>query len=183
MKDNDDTVGLLRLPKDPNFDPATIDPRSSRFWANSLIKRVESADPANVQQMAASQLEILTAYYQVALAQSRRSFWWALGISGLGSLFFFAAVAYSLKTEVTLSAVVPLLAGAIVQVVAGIVFWLYGKTTSQLSDFSKSLEMLQRYVLANSICEHIGDKGEQDKARAALVQEISRPQTIAEKSA
>jgi hypothetical protein len=90
------------------------------------------------------------------------------------------AVVFALKTGLALSAIVPSLAGAIVQVVADIVFGLYRTTTSQLSGFSKSLEMLQRYLLAYSICERI-DGAEQNKARAALVQEIAQPQTAAEK--
>jgi hypothetical protein len=42
------------------------------------IERLSSADTKNVQQIAVSQLELLAAYHQVALAQSRRSFFWAL---------------------------------------------------------------------------------------------------------
>jgi len=74
--------------------------------------------------------------------------------------------------------VIPLLSGAIVEIVAGIVFMLYGKTTSQLSSFHSRLEVLQRYLLANSLCESL-DGDERNKARAALIQEISRPQVDA----
>jgi len=153
--------------------PSTWSFLSTDVSLSSPIQRLESADAGNVQQIAASQLEILTAYYKAALAQSRLSFLVALVASVVGLIFFIAAVVFALKTGLTLGAIVPLTAGAIVQVVAGIVFWLYGTTTSQLSGFSKSLEMLQRYLLANSICEHI-DGEERNKARAALVQEISR---------
>src|SRR5262249_26500103 len=97
------------------------------------INRIGTADPANVQQIAASQLELLAGYHQIALAQSRRSFFWALVGSGVGLIFFVAAVAFALATGITLAAVVPLLSGAVVEVVAGIVFVLYGKTTAQLS--------------------------------------------------
>lgn len=137
------------------------------------IDRLGKADPANVQQIAALQLEMLTEYHQIALTQSRRSFFWALVGSGIGLFFFVAAVGFALATGIA-TALVPLISGAVVEVVAGIVFVLYGKTTSQLSSFHSRLEVLQRYLLANSICESL-EGAERNKARAALIQEISRP--------
>jgi hypothetical protein len=144
------------------------------------LERLESADPANVQQVAVSQLELLTHFYHLVLAQSRRSFLWALVGSGIGLVFFVVAVFFALTTGVTLSAVVPLLSGAIVQLVAGVVFWLYARTTSQLSNFHSRLDALQRYLLANSICEGL-DGEDKNKARAELIREIARPQTAVEK--
>jgi hypothetical protein len=94
------------------------------------------------------------------LAQSRR-------------IFFHGSV-FCAATGVTLAASVRLFSSAVVEVVAGIVFVLYGKTTIQLNGFHSRLEVLQRYLLANSLCETL-DGDERSKARAALIQEISRP--------
>jgi hypothetical protein len=139
------------------------------------INRISQAEPGDVQKIAASQLQLLRAYHEIALAQSRRSFFWALLGAGVGLAFFVSAVTYALITGLTAAAVVPLLSGAIVEVVSGIVFYLYGRTTAQLSTFHSRLEILQRYLLANSLCETLeGD--ERSKARIALIQEISRPQ-------
>jgi hypothetical protein len=49
----------------------------------------------------------------------------------------------------------------------------YRKTTVQLSDFLSRLETLQRYVLANSICEGLPEGDERNKARAELIREIA----------
>jgi len=155
----------------------------SDFWDNiadsniensiirDSIQRIGAADPANVQLIAASQLELLAGYHQIALAQSRRIFFWALVVSGVGLIFLVAAVVSVLPTGVAF------LAGATVEIVAGIVFVLYGKATAQLSSFHSRLEVLQRYLLANSLCEAL-DGEDRNKARAALIQEISRPQKI-----
>jgi hypothetical protein len=88
--------------------------------------------------------------------------------------FFAGAVVFALLSTVT-AASVPLIAGAIVEVISGVMFYLYGKTSSQLSAFHTSLEVLQRYLLANSICENL-DGEARNTARAALIQEISRGQ-------
>jgi hypothetical protein len=115
----------------------------------------------------------LAGYHQIALAQSRRSFFWAIIGAGVGLLFFLSAVAFALLTSATANALIPLLSGAIVEVVAGVVFFLYGRTTDQLSRFHSRLETLQRYLLANSICESLEGE-DRAKARVSLIQEISR---------
>jgi uncharacterized protein YjbI with pentapeptide repeats len=143
------------------------------------IARLGIADTKNVQQIAASQLELLTAYHQAALGQSNRSFYWALIGSGIGLLLFIFAVGIALLTgpsTSSLASIVPLIAGAVVNVVSGIVFVLYGKTSTQLSAFHSRLEELQRYLLANSICESLTER-ERDKARGALIVVISRAST------
>ena len=116
-------------------------------------------------------------YHQSALAQSRRIFFWALVGSGVGLIFFLAAVAFALATGSALAALISLLSGATVEIVAAIVFGLCGKTTVQLSSFHSRLEVLQRYILANSVCEAL-DGDDRNKSRAALIQAISRPQVV-----
>ena len=131
------------------------------------IQRIGAADPANVQLIAALQMEVLAGYHQIALAQSRRIFFWALVGSGVWVIFLFAAVAKALPIEIAF------LSGAILEIIAGIVFVLYGKTIPQLSSLHRRLEDLQRYLLANSLCEAL-DGDDRNKARAALIQEITR---------
>jgi hypothetical protein len=136
------------------------------------IARLSKTDPRDVQGIAASQLELLAAYHQIVLAQSRRSFFWAVIGSGLGLLFFIAAVTFALVNGVTVASIFPLISGAVVEVVSGVVFYLYGQTAAQLSNFHNSLEVLQRYLLANSLCETL-DGDERSKARAGLIRVIS----------
>jgi hypothetical protein len=137
------------------------------------IERIYQAGPGDVQKIAASQLELMSGYHQIALIQSRRSFFWALVSASVGLIFFMGAIGFVLHTGNALAAVIPVISGAVVEVIAGIMFFLYGKTTTQLSDFHRRLEVLQRYLLANSICESLeGD--ERNKTRAELIREIMR---------
>ena len=87
--------------------------------------------------------------------------------------FFIIAAGFALSEKNALGATLAAISGAVVEIVAGIVFYLYGKTTSQLGDFHGRLERLQRYLLANSICESLGET-ERDKVRADLIREIAQ---------
>ena len=136
------------------------------------IERLSIADPQDVQEIAAVQIGLLDVYRREALRQSKLSFWVALCGSVAGLALFVAAVAISLLHGLQLASVVPLVAGAVVEIVSGVVFYLYAQTSSQLSAFHSRLEVLQHYMLANSICESLSET-ERDKARAALIGEIS----------
>lgn len=138
------------------------------------IDSLSKADTGNVQQIAASQISLMNGYYEMALAQSRKSFNWALTGAGVGLIFFMAAAGFSIWEQSNITAtIIPVITGAVVEVISGIVFFLYGKTTAQLGDFHSRLQVLQRYLLANSICESLDDT-EKNKARAELIREIAR---------
>ena len=160
-----------------------IDPHDIQLWANANWRNVfynslqglENASPGNVQEIAASQIGMLATYHEIALAQSRRSFWWALVGSGVGLVFLVAAVILALITG-ALSSVISALSGVAFEAVSGLVFWLYGRTSSQLSSFHSTLDQTQRYLLANSICESLTGE-ERNRARAELIRAIARPRT------
>jgi hypothetical protein len=97
-----------------------------------------------------------------------------LGIARLGGrvLLFVIAVGVALG-GLRLASIVPLIAGAVVNVISGIVFVLYSRASTQLSAFYTRLDVLQRYLLANSICESLTEE-QKDKSRAELIGEISR---------
>jgi hypothetical protein len=110
--------------------------------------------PANeFQKVAAAFIELLTAYYEEVLGQSRRSFVWALVAAGVGLLFFLGAAAFILIADLGQAAVVSLIGGALVEVIAGINFHLYEKASEQLSEFHGRLDQTGKFMLANSVCE------------------------------
>jgi hypothetical protein len=146
---------------------------SNRINFGSVIKSIASTKTNDVQGSAASQIALLIGYHEMALEQSKRSFNWALLGAGIGLLFFVGASAISILQENTSGAFITVISGAVVEIVAGVVFYLYGKSTIQLGDFHGRLETLQRYLIANSICESLQGEG-RDKVRAELIREIAK---------
>ncbi len=71
-------------------------------------------------------------------------------VSAAGLALLSVAVLFSLLHGHTMASIVPQ-----VEVVSGLVFYLYGKTSSQLSAFHSRIEVLQRHPLANTICERL----------------------------
>jgi len=136
------------------------------------IDQLVEADTGDIQKVAASQIGLLTGFYNAVLAQARRSFNWALIAAGTGLVFFIGAVVFLLTIQSSSIATISVIGGAIVEVIAGVNFYLYNKTTAQLAEFHQRLERTQRFLLANSIAESLENEQKQE-TRAALVRTIA----------
>ena len=140
----------------------------------AALGNVAKADPSNIQEVAAAQLALSTKYYENALLQARQSFRVALGSASLGLLFFLASIAIALFKNNVNAATISAIGGGIVEVISGLNFWLYGRTSAQLDIFHVRLEQTQRYLLANSICTSLAGEA-RSKATSDLVHTVSQP--------
>jgi hypothetical protein len=133
---------------------------------------VASADPGNIQEVAASQLLLTNNYYRSVLRQARQSFAAAVAAAGAGLIFFAGAVLVLLASDALEAAVISALGGVVVEIISGLNFWLYSYASSQLDAFHLRLERTQHFLLANSVCESLS-VNERDRVRARLVEQIA----------
>jgi hypothetical protein len=140
------------------------------FYA--LKEELSQAQPGDVQKIAASEIGLLRDYYQDALVHVKRSFIWALVAAVIGLFFFIGAIIFLLATQNRDVAIISVISGAIVEVISGVNFYLYGKTAEQIKYFHRPLEQTQRFLLANSVCESLDGEIKQ-KTRAQLVATIA----------
>lgn len=153
--------------------PAQQEPISK--VAGAVLKQFNEAksDKDEVKSIASSQIGLLSKFYDLSLDQAGRSFRWALIASIIGLLFFMAAIAFQLWGEGGSELpMITLIGGALIEFIAGINFYLYGKTLSQLTLFQGRLEVTQRFLLANSLCNKLGDD-HRDDTRAALIAQLA----------
>jgi hypothetical protein len=136
------------------------------------LEKLSNVNVAEVQKVVASQLDIMSVYHYLVQEQAKKSFLWALIAGGIGLIFFIAAVSFILFTQIDNAAIISVVSGALIEVISGINFYLYSKTSSQLAEFQSRLDVTQRFLLANSVCEGlVGDT--KNQARAKLVEAIS----------
>jgi hypothetical protein len=140
--------------------------------SEAAIQEASTVDPSNIQEVAASQLSISNSYYAGVLAQARSSFVAAITAASVGALFFLSTVLISVLFRQTAGAVLSGIGGAIVEVIAGLNFWLYSKASAQLDAFHFRLETMQRFLIANSICLNVGAELRAE-TMAELVREIA----------
>ena len=144
--------------------PGAIDALKS---ACASIAKVPLNEP---HQLAAKLWELSIDYFDIVRKQAQHSFRSALGFSILGTIFFFFALILMMRNQVPFSRLT-LMAGVIVQVISAINFYLYAKTARQFAAFHACLERANRFLLANSLCEQLGNS--KDGMRAELIRIIA----------
>ncbi len=128
-----------------------------------------STQSGNTEKIAASQIKLLTSYYSLVLNQAQRSFTWALIWAFIGVLSFIASGVFLLVNHLNEIAYISVIGGAIIEIISGINFYLYNKSSSQLAEFHTRLDATQRILLANTICEKIeGDLKQETRSQLAL---------------
>ena len=137
------------------------------------FEQVAKADPDNIQEVAASQLNLSSRYYESVLLQARQSFRVALVSAAVGSAFFLAAVVIAIVEKNLNAATISSIGGAIVETISGLNFWLYGRTASQLDVFHIRLEQTQRYLLAFSMSRSLPEKDRQGPL-SELIKTVSK---------
>lgn len=141
--------------------------------AEKSIERLSTIKKDDVKGTAASQIELLSRFYDLSLSQAQRSFRWALAASMVGLGFFLVAIMLMSTHKETADAA--LIGGGIIQFISGVNFYLYNKTLSQLTLFQGRLETTQRFLLANSLTESLGDEI-RDITRAKLIDQLATSQ-------
>ena len=141
------------------------------------LKRLSESKLRDVPEVVANQLELMFIYHQLVQNQAQLSFRWALVAAGVGLLFLLSAVGIILLQNRQDAAVISLIAGSLVEVISGINFYLYRKTSTQLGDFQGRLDITQRYLLAYSFIQNMENDHKQDTLKE-LVYEIAGIQSI-----
>ena len=99
----------------------------------------------------------------------------------VGLAFFLMAIVFMIWQQSGELATITMIGGALIEFIAGVNFYLYGKTLTQLSLFQGRLEVTQRFLLANSLCESLGEAW-RDPTRARLINQLTTRYPLADYS-
>ena len=116
--------------------------------------------------------EMILNYYADVRLQAQQSFRAALAVATVGVLFFGYAVWVGMSSGTARPAYISAGAGALIQVISGINFYLYARAARQFGAFHVCLERTNRFLLANSLCEKL-DAPYRDEMRAELTRLVA----------
>jgi uncharacterized membrane protein YgdD (TMEM256/DUF423 family) len=150
-------------------------PKTQQAQVEGLVAQTAKlADvPSNeTQQIFEVTTQMLNLHYTNGLTQARMAFRWALIAAIAGVVIFLGAIVFLVFKESTQIASIGAIGGAIVEAIAGLNFYLYGKTSEQLAGHRLSLDETQRILLANSIIPDM-EQENRDKERAKLISALT----------
>jgi uncharacterized membrane protein (UPF0136 family) len=139
-----------------------------------LCKEVEVT--TTVHGAASLLLQTSLGYYRDIQKQARKSFLFAVLAAVVGVVFFGYAVLHDMPTATPANYIgnnsVSLIAGALMEVVAAVNFYLYAEVIRQSSGFHVALERTHRLLIANALCKDLNTR--KDEMRMELIRLIAK---------
>jgi hypothetical protein len=113
----------------------------------------------------------LREYYVINKQQARNSFSAALFISILGFLLFAGGVVVSYFYRIPNVIQYSTISGTIVEIIAGLFFWLYSKAITQINLFHSSLLKTEKFLTAIQLVDKISSENK-DKMYTFIINKI-----------
>lgn len=160
---------LIQSPEynDPDigFDEDDVSPEERPMTPPRPVRAIK----ANIQEKGGSQLQLINHYRRNVLQQAHQSFLLALIAAGIGLVFFISAVSFLVLRQPETISITSLISGSLVEVISGINFYLYGRTSRQLDSFHMYLDRTCRFMASESTCEHITNIELRDRTLSKLI--------------
>ena len=115
---------------------------------------IEKDNDTDVIKLMSHSLLELKEYYTINKQQARKSFWAALIMSVLGFLVFVVGIAAMIFYDKDVY-VYSMISGSLVEVIAGLFFYLYNRSMQQINIFFGSLLDTQRYLTSIQLVDKI----------------------------
>lgn len=115
--------------------------------------KIDNAENDNVLEIMLKNVKELREYYVISKQQARKSFSAALFICFFGICIYLLGIIAFVWFEKDIS-IISVISGTVVEVIAGLFFWLYKEATKQLSIYHQRLGATERYLIVyQMICE------------------------------
>nr|DAK54101.1 MAG TPA: Nodulin-21-like protein [Caudoviricetes sp.] len=110
----------------------------------------KKTDDKNVLNMMMDNVSELREYYVISKQQARRSFSAALFICFLGIFIYLLGIIAYIVLDKNIS-IISVISGTVVEVIAGLFFWLYREATKQLGVYHQRLGSTEKYLTVMQI--------------------------------
>lgn len=136
-------------------------------------------DKNDVLRLMIKNVAELREYYVINKQQARNSFSAALFISILGFFLFASGIILS-YTSTANANVIPYttIGGAVVEIIAGLFFWLYSKAIKQINIFHTSLQSTEKFLTAIQLVDKVSEDKRDDTYKEIITKIISFNFTI-----
>lgn len=115
---------------------------------------IENNENDNVLELMLKNVKELREYYVISKQQARKSFSAALFICFFGIFIYVLGIISVMIFDKNIS-VISIIGGTVVEVIAGLFFWLYREATKQLSIYHQRLGSTEKYLTVIQIIREL----------------------------
>ena len=118
---------------------------------------IENNENDNVLELMLKNVRELREYYVISKQQARKSFSAALFICFFGIFIYVLGIISFMVFDKDIS-VISIIGGTVVEVIAGLFFWLYREATKQLSIYHQRLGSTEKYLTVIQIIKEMPEE-------------------------
>lgn len=139
------------------------DMKAAQDAADISRSQLQSSDK-DVISLMINNVSELREYYVISKRQANRAFTSTLLVCILGFIIFIVGIVTAALTEQEL-ALYTTISGCVVEVIAGLFFWLYKNTMKQLNLYHERLGCTEKYLTAMQLVENMSDERKNETYR------------------
>lgn len=132
--------------------------------------QMSSTESDNVLELMLKNVKELREYYVISKQQARKSFSAALFICFFGIVIYVLGIGSYIFFDKDIS-IISIISGTVVEVIAGLFFWLYREATNQLAIYHQRLGSTEKYLTVIQIIKEMPES-EQIEAFKNLIMAI-----------
>lgn len=142
-----------------------IDEKKEEASVKAAIEAVNiSSENDNILALMLKNVKELREYYVISKQQARKSFSAALFICFFGIVIYLIGIMSVVVLNKDIS-VISLVGGTVVEVIAGLFFWLYREATKQLSVYHQRLGLTEKYLMAYQMIDEVPEEHRYEEQR------------------
>ena len=126
-----------------------------------FISEAKESKQKNVLNMMIDNVSELREYYVISKQQARKSFSAALFICFFGIIIYLIGIIAYLVLNKDIS-IITIIGGTVVEVIAGLFFWLYREATKQLGIYHQRLGSTEKYLTVIQIIKEMPEDKQSD---------------------
>ena len=160
---------MIRALKKPSSDDGGVE---------SLLRHCDDiarTSPDNIQEIASLIQKMIIDYYKDVRRQATFAFGAAFVLELIAVGFFLYAANKAINASGIQTAALSAISGLLIQIMTAIVFYLYAQAARQFGGFHICLERTNRFLLANSMVEHLPEAERASKRAEVITTVVNAP--------
>ncbi len=131
---------------------------------DQVVKNIQDQSDYDVFKLLYKNVRESTEYYIISKRQANKSFTLAIISCFLGVIIYICGflIVAILDKDITLFTTI---SGTVVELIAGLSFWVYNKCVKQLSEYHKRLSSTEKYLTSIQMADKMSEDGREEMYR------------------
>ncbi len=146
--------------------------KNIQIETDQVVKNIQNQSDYDVFKLLYKNVRESTEYYIISKRQANKSFTLAIISCFLGVIIYICGflIVAILNKDIALFTTI---SGTVVELIAGLSFWVYNKCVKQLSEYHKRLSSTEKYLTSIQMADKMNDNGREEMYKWLIQNSLS----------